>query len=484
MSKKKKNTKRKDIQSKDIQRTYEASETSRFRKQPTLSQSGDSSSGLAGPRLRAWARFLDENHDIATGILNTLTDNIVGCGVTVEPMVMSRNGKPNQRINDQLREAWEEWTERPEVTGEMTMAEVERLTCRSWLRDGEVLAQKVMGSVAGLEHLGGVPFSLEMIESDYLPFELNDSKLGIIHGVQKNAWGRPRNYYLYKDHPGNSSIGTYGLLLPTVQDTKTVRAENILHVKFTRRIKQTRGVTCLHSVITRLDDYKDFEESERIKARVQAAFTSVITKPLESTSPTNADGDRTFEMAAGMVFDGLNPGESVVSMEATSPTSLLKDYRAEMLRSAAAGTGTSYSSISKNYNGTYSAQRQELVESQPAYRRLREYFISAFTRPVYRAFVDMAIVSGKVSIPRTITPRALYSADFGTVAMPWIDPVKEAQAIQLLLEMGLESKSAAIRARGKNPRMVKEQIEQDEPMEPKENQQPEEQMDNREEDAA
>jgi len=176
-------------------------------------------------------------------------------------------------------------------------------------------------------------------------------------------------------------------------------------------------------------------------------------------------------------LDGLNPGESVVSMEASSPTALLKDYRAEMLRAAAAGTGASYSSISKDYNGTYSAQRQELVESQPAYRRLREYFISAFTRPVYRAFVDMAILSGKVSVPRTMPPRSLYAADFGTVAMPWIDPVKEAQAIQLLLEMGLESKSAAIRARGKNPRMVQEQIEQDEPLEteePEETEEPDE----------
>ena len=475
---------------KKVQRTYEAAQISRFRKQPIQSQSADASVDLAGPRLRAWARYLDENHDIATGILNTLTDNIVGCGVTVEPMVASKTGKPNERINDQLREAWEEWTENPEVTGEMTMAEVERLTCRSWLRDGEVLVQKVMGAVAGLEHLGGIPFSLELIESDYLPHDLNDQSLGIVHGVQKNAWGRPRNYYLYKDHPGNNGIyglGQYGSLFPSVEDTKAVSADRILHIKFARRIKQTRGVTCLHSVITRLDDIKDFEESERIKARVQAAFTTVITKPEASTPPTNADGDRTFEMSSGMVFDGLNPGEDITSIEATSPTALLKDYRAEMLRAVAAGPGTSYSSISKDYNGTYSAQRQELVESQPAYRRLREYFIAAFTRPVYRAFVDMAIVSGKVSVPRTMTPRALYAADFGTVAMPWIDPEKEAKAIQLLLEIGLESKSAAIRARGKNPRMVKEQIEQDGPVmtEEKSKDQPDKQMtEQKEEDVA
>ena len=99
----------------------------------------------------------------------------------------------------------------------------------------------------------------------------------------------------------------------------------------------------------------------------------------------------------------------------------------------------------------------------------------------------MAIVSGKVSVPRTMTPRALYAADFGTVAMPWIDPEKEAKAIKLLLEIGLESKSAAIRARGKNPRMVKEQIEQDGPVmtEEKSKDQPDKQMtEQKEEDVA
>jgi len=480
MSKKKK---------KKVQRTYEAATTTRFRKQPTLSQSGDSAIEIGGPRLRAWARYLDENHDIATGILNTLTDNVCGSGITVEPMVANRNGKPNERINDQLREAWEEWIERPEVTGEMTMAEVERLVCRSWLRDGEVLTQKVMGDVNGLEHLGGLPYSLELIESDYLPFDFNDAANRVIHGIQKNAWGRPTSYFLYKEHPGNNTIGSFGMLFPSKDTMKQVSADRILHVKHTRRIKQTRGVTCLHSVITRLDDIKDFEESERIKARIQAAFTSVITKPLEAAAPTNDDGDRTFEMSAGMVFDGLNPGEGVESMESTSPTSLLKDYRAEMLRAVAAGTGSSYSSISKDYNGTYSAQRQELVESQPAYKRMRDYFISAFTKPVYKAFVDMAVISGKVSVPRTLVNQALYAADFGSVVMPWIDPKKEAEAIQLLLEMELESKSAVIRGRGKNPRMVAEQIEQDGPLkmaEPeKKPEKPEEKPEeNQEEDAA
>lgn len=446
-----------------VQRTYEAAQTSRFRKQPTQTQSGDAATGLGGERLRAWARYLDENEPIVTGILNTLVDNICGCGTSVEPMVTNRNGKPNDKLNKEIREVWEQWAERPDVTGELTLAEVERLTCRTWLRDGEALTQLVTGNMQALEHLGGIPFSLELIESDYLPYSLNDADNGVIHGVQKNAWGRPRNYFLYKDHPGNTGVGQIGagIMFPTIKNTKVVSADKILHLKVTKRFKQTRGVSVLHSVITTIDDYKDFTESERIKARVTASFTAAITKPLEATSPTNDDGDRTFEMSSGMVFDGLMPGEGITSIEATSPTPLMKDFRTLLLRDAAAGTGTSASSISKQYDGTFSSQRQELVESQPAYRRLREQFVSVFVRRIYRTFIDMAVLSGRIKVPASIEQRDLYAADFGTVAMPWIDPMKEAQAIQLLIEMGLESRPAAIRARGKDPRIVDEQIEQD-----------------------
>ena len=438
-------------------RTYTAAQDSRLRKRPTVNQSGDAAITAAGEKLRLWARHLDENSDLAVGVLDTLVQNIIGTGLTIEPMAMQKNGKPAERINKQLREAFTTWAKRPEVTGELPFGEVQRLACRSWLRDGEVLAQHVEGT-GKLDHLGGVPYSIELIEADYLPMDLYDQDRGIIHGVEKNAWGRPRAYHLYKEHPGNATVGYY---LPNDRNTKRVSADQILHVKFCRRIKQTRGVTVFHSVITRMDDLKDYEESERIAARVAAAFTGYIKKSPDLSTTTNSDGDRTFEMAPGLIFDNLLPGEEVGTVASNRPNAGLQDFRNAMLRAVAAGTGASYSSISKDYNGTYSAQRQELVESMPGYRRMREYFIASFLRPVYEHFVDMAVMSGAVTVPPTMTQEQLYNADYGGVAMPWIDPKKEVEADALKIEAGLASRYQVIRERGGDPRMVDEQRKQD-----------------------
>lgn len=443
-------------------RTYEAAQITRFRKQPTFSQSADAAVNMEAGRLRAWARYLCENMDVAKGIIDTLTNQIVGTGIVPEPMVMQKNGKPAARINKQILDAWNRWAEAPDVTGEFTLAEAERKVCYSMLRDGEMLVQLAAGRIPGLEHRGGIPLSLELIESDYLPYEHTETRDGVVHGVRKNAWGRPVAYFLYKEHPGN--VGGNGVFMLSSQDMKEVAADRILHVKMADRVKQTRGTTCLHSVITRLDDLKNFEESERVKARVQAAFCAAIVKEagMGTTDVLDDSGNRTFQMDPGMIFDGLLPGESITNIESKSPTPLLKDFRKEMLRAAAAGTGTAYSSISKDYDGSYSSARQELVEAMPAYKRMRRSFINQFSQPVYRAFIDMAVMSGRIAVPRSMQLRDLYAVDFGDVVMPWIDPQKEANAYATLLENNLESREAIIRARGRDPRTVNEQIKADE----------------------
>ena len=52
-------------------------------------------------------------------------------------------------------------------------------------------------------------------------------------------------------------------------------------------------------------------------------------------------------------------GEEIGTIDTNRPNPNLQAYRDGQLRASAAGLGASYSSISRNYNGTYSAQRQE-----------------------------------------------------------------------------------------------------------------------------
>ena len=111
----------------------------------------------------------------------------------------------------------------------------------------------------------------------------------------------------------------------------------------------------------------------------------------------------------------------------------------------------SYSSASKNYNGTYSAQRQELVEQWGAYGVLCSEFIGQCVRPVWESFVSAAVLAGAVSVPRGSDVRDFAEAVYIAPSMPWIDPVKEATANEILEKNCLVSGPELIRRRGGNP---------------------------------
>ena len=62
--------------------------------------------------------------------------------------------------------------------------------------------------------------------------------------------------------------------------------------------------------------------------------------------------------------------------ECKRPNPNLITFRNGQLRAFAAGISASYSSVSRNYDGTYSSQRQELVEQWVHYACLTDDFVS------------------------------------------------------------------------------------------------------------
>jgi lambda family phage portal protein len=167
-----------------------------------------------------------------------------------------------------------------------------------------------------------------------------------------------------------------------------------------------------------------------------------------------------MEFNPGMVFDDLLPGESVEMVGSARPNTGLEEFRNSQLRAIASGTGTSYSGISRNYNGTYSSQRQELVESWVGYELMREYLYGAFYLPVWQRFVRMAFAAGLVD-KASIDLATLFDVDFVGPKMPWIDPVKEVEANVKAIDAGLTSRHMVIRESQLDPALVDQQITAD-----------------------
>jgi lambda family phage portal protein len=471
MAKKKSASKKldvRDISPKELRRalktlaSYEAAKPSRMRKFRREQHSQNQLVELSAVALRNQARYLERNHDIARGAIRVLVNNVVGAsGIGVEPQPRRRGSKEiHEEYAMALREAHRDWVRRPEVTWRFRYAAAQRMIAKTWVRDGECFSQSIIGPTTGLQHGTRVPFSLELLEPDMVPMDFRDTTKNIRQGIQRNTWGRATGYYVYKDNPLDTS------LLTSFADLKFISAERMRHVALMDRIGQIRGVSEFASVITRMEDIKDYEESERVAAKIAAMMTAYVKRgsPDSYEGPNNqtdAAGNplpREISLAPGMIIDTLAVGEEIGLIDSKRPNPNLVTFRQGQLRAMAAGMGASYSSISRDYDGTYSSQRQELVEQWIHYAVLADEFVGQQVQPDWEDFVLAAHLSGVVPIPADVEPGTHDDALFVGQSMPWIDPAKDATAWLALVQAGFASEVEVMRKRGVNPRDVLEQI--------------------------
>ncbi len=432
-------------------RFYEAVQPSNYRPKRGAQASGDQLMQDAGDRLRNQSRYLEENHDLMVAVYDDLINNVIGTGAYIQPMVKLKNGDLARETNAQLAEAYEVWSEYPEASGEHGWSAAQRLSARYYFRDGELFYQMIGKST--FRYRTPVPFVLELIEPDYIPFWLIDETRNITHGIERNAYGAATAFHVLEHHPGDNVYysGTQ------LGETRRISAQRMRQVKFTRRLAQARGVPIAHSIIERLRDVKDYEESERIAAKVAASIAVAIEKDAAMEGIQVEGGKRNLELEPGAIFD-LNPGESVETIGQNRPNEKLIDFRNAMLRAVAGGTGTRFSAIARDYGGTYSSQRQELVEGAVGYRASFAYLRDKFYKPIWRRFVEQAVFSGVVQVERGVDLRTLTRAEFRPPALPWIDPSKEATAWKILREARLESAAEIARMRGRDPQRIAEEL--------------------------
>ena len=428
---------------------YEAAKPDRTRKGRRETGSGNDAVLRAGATLRQTARHLEQNYDLALGVLNTLVANVVGPnGIGVEPQPRRADGSIDDQLARQILELYKNWSLNPEVTRQHDWPSAQRLICRSYFRDGEEFTQTLSGNIPGLAHGTRVPFSLELLEADFVPMDLNTTAPAqIVQGIEVNAWGAPVAYHVCKINPIEG-----GSMLGGGNQTKRIPAERMLHIKNVHRIRQMRGVSVFASVLNRFDDLKDYEESERIAAKIAASMAAFIKKGSPDLyEPSTGTEQRQMKFRPGMVFDDLRPGEEIGMIDTNRPNPNLETYRSGQLKAIAAGAGPTFSSIARTYDGTYSAQRQELVEGYTVYSTLANEFIGRVVRPVYEQFIAAAVASGVLKIPAGVQIDTLDDAAYMPPAMPWIDPKKEADAWGMLEDRCYVSGPEIIRRRGGNP---------------------------------
>ena len=150
------------------------------------------------------------------------------------------------------------------------------------------------------------------------------------------------------------------------------------------------------------------------------------------------------------LFQRLLPGESFEGFSPSRPNANLDPFMRYMLREVAAGVGVSYEALSRDYSqSNYSSSRLALLNERDLWRVLQGWLIRNYLTPIYRRWLDAAVLSGAVDIPDYFNNKARYQeVRFKPRGWSWVDPAKEVQAYALAVQHGFMSRSDVIAAIG------------------------------------
>jgi capsid protein len=113
--------------------------------------------------LRRRGRQLVQNNDYAAKFKRMVEDNVVGpVGVRLQARVEDSPGKPDRLANAAIEQAWAEWGQACDVTGQLSFADLCTHIMGSLPSDGEFLVRIVKGADAG----NRFNFALQVIDVD------------------------------------------------------------------------------------------------------------------------------------------------------------------------------------------------------------------------------------------------------------------------------------------------------------------------------
>jgi lambda family phage portal protein len=430
-------------------RAYQGARVSRLTADwVTSGTSADAEIKSSFKALRNRARQLCRDNDYARQAVRAIQNNVIGHGIRHQGQVrMLRGGKLDEAINGRIHEEWEKWMHknRCDVSGILGFHDIERLLVRSMAESGEVFVRMIKRPFGDSR----VPFALQVLEADYLiDDEVPQAADGntVRMGIEVDQYLRPQAYHFYANHPGDTYAGN----ARTNGRRIRVPANEVIHLFLPERPGQTRGVSWFASALMRLHMLQGYEEAEVVRARAGSSLMGFITSPEgELVGDEVYEGERVSEFQPG-VFKYLQPGESVTVPDLNSPDGQLEPFTRSMLRAVAAGVGVSFESISKNFSeSNYSSSRLSLLEERDTYRVLQRYMVENFHQQVFEQWLEMAVLSGTLSLPGYETNPDRYRASrWVPRSWEWVDPQREVNAYKAAVRCGFKTLGQVIAEQG------------------------------------
>lgn len=389
--------------------------------------------------LRNRARELVINDPVAASIPKLYSENIVGeHGFTLQALIGNSRKSVNTAVSTKVETAFYQWAEEfCTVDGQSSYVDVQTMAAENEPTDGEFLARLVRG----FDNPHG--FALELLDPDQLDHTLN-RVLGNGHeirmGVEVDRWRRPVAYYLLKQHPSERGPRDYNV----------IPADQIVHLYEQARPQQTRGITRFAPVILNVKMLSGGREAVLVAMRA-AACNSVMFETDPNVEPPVGSDEQAHtiptDLEPGVGYQ-LPPGIKANFNTPPFADSAFDPFEKGILRTTASALRVSYASLSGDVTqASYGSQRAALLPEQAAWRKAQRRFDRKFLTPIYRAWVKEALISGALSVD-SFEPKRYWEVVWHPRPFEWIDPLKDAEAEDTKVGMGVQTLTRIANAQG------------------------------------
>lgn len=160
----------------------------------------------------------------------------------------------------------------------------------------------------------------------------------------------------------------------------------------------------------------------------------------------------------------LEPGEDIKFSSPADVGANYTEFLRMQFRSVAAAMGCTYEQLTGDLTQVnYSSIRAGLLEFRRRIEAIQHgVIVHQLCRPVWRAWMDQAVLSGALEAPEYLQNRRNFlAAKWIPQGWQWVDPLKEANAQVQAIRAGLMSRSEAISANGYDAEDVDHEIAMD-----------------------
>lgn len=396
--------------------------------------------------LRARSRALVQNVPYIRRGLDSLVANIVGTGIT------PRSLSPRANEIDAL---WNEWVHQADADGRLDFYGLQAAAYRAMEQDGECLVRlRTRRSEDGL----AVPLQLQVLEIDWLDSSKNGTNNAntIVNGVEYNPLGRVTAYWLWDQHPGEFTTGRR-----MRANSYPVPADRMVHLFNPERPGQGRGFPRLAPVIARVRDLQLYEDAELQRKNLETRLSVLATGDASTLSMSESDTvgkvRETGELgtlASGSIMQ-MPTGMDLTVVEPKAAPGYV-EYLVFNLHLVAAGMGVTYEMLTGDVSKVnFSSARVALLEFRRGAEQLQWLtVIPRLCNPIWRAFIDAAVLSGKLR-------QADYRVDWSTPKWEYVNPEQDVKADLAEVSGGMSSISEKLRRRGYKPDLVFTELKAD-----------------------